>query len=110
MLCYNLGRRYHKVEINKESGMSYRDIGSVSNFDDINDFLGTSDLPFCIMNGLVDTITTEIRLFAFNSTASTHILKVIGIPFTKKIVDERFIPTVTKILWYEKEKAKIIRA
>lgn len=90
LLCYKLGRRYINTEINKESAMFYTAIGSVSNFDDVNDFLETSELPFCIMDGLIDTISNEIRFFVFNSTDSTHTLKVIGIPFTKKIVDERF--------------------
>ena len=90
LLCYKLGRRYHNIETDKDSVMSYKAIGSLSNFDDVNDFLGTSELPFCIMNGLTDKITDEIRIYAFNSTLSTHTLKIIGVPFTKKIVDERF--------------------
>ena len=90
LLCYKLGRRYINTEINKESAMSYMAIGSVSNFDDVNDFLETSELPFCIMDGLIDTISNEIRFFVFNSTAPTHTLKIIGVPFTRKIVDERF--------------------
>ena len=106
LLCYNLGKRYLNTEINKESGMSYRAIGSVSNFDDINDFLGTSELPFCITDGLIDTISNEIRFFVFNSTASTHTLKVIGIPFTKKIVDERFYTNSNKNPLIRKGKGK----
>ncbi len=106
LLCYKLGRRYLKTEINKESTMSYTAIGSVSNFDDVNDFLGTSELPFCIMDGLIDTISNEIRFFVFNSTASTHTLKVIGIPFTKKIVDERFYANSDKNPLVRKGKGK----
>lgn len=106
LLCYKLGRRYLKTEINKESTMSYTAIGSVSNFDDVNDFLGTSELPFCIMDGLIDTISNEIRFFVFNSTASTHTLKVIGIPFTKKIVDERFYTNSDKNPLVRKGKGK----
>ena len=106
LLCYKLGRRYLKTEINKESTMSYTAIGSVSNFDDVNDFLGTSELPFCIMDGLIDTISNEIRFFVFNSTASTHTLKIIGIPFTRKIVDERFYTNSDKNPLVRKGKGK----
>ena len=106
LLCYKLGRRYLKTEINKESTMSYKAIGSVSNFDAVNDFLGTSELPFCIMDGLTDKITDEIRIYAFNSTLSTHTLKIIGIPFTRRIVDERFYTNSDKNPLVRKGKGK----
>lgn len=91
LLCYHLARIYSDVEKTKDYAIYYNVVGSISGFDDVNDFIDTSTIPFSITTGFVDTTSPiGIRIYAFNSTNSTHTLKVIGIPFTRRIVDERF--------------------
>lgn len=97
LLCYNLARIYSDVEKTKDYAIYYEAVGSISVFDDVNDFIDTSTIPFSITNGYVDTTSSRgIRIYALNSTNSTHTLKIIGIPFTRRIVDERFYTTSDK--------------
>lgn len=97
LLCYNLARIYSDVEKTKDYAIYYKAVGSISVFDDVNDFIDTSELPFSITYGYVDTTSSiGIRIYALNSTNSTHTLKVIGIPFTRRIVDERFYTNSNK--------------
>lgn len=97
LLCYFLTRDYFDVEKNKDYSLYYNAVGSISVFDDVNDFIDTSTIPFSITYGYVSpTSPKSIRVYALNSTTSTHTLKVIGIPFTRKIVDERFYTTSVK--------------
>lgn len=97
LLCYNLARIYSDVEKAKDYAIYYDVVGSISGFDDVNDFIDTSTIPFSITTGVVDTTSPSgIRIYAFNSTNSTHTLKVIGIPFTRRIVDERFYTNSNK--------------
>lgn len=97
LLCYNLARIYSDVEKTKDYAIYYEAVGSISVFDDVNDFIDTSELPFSITYGYVDTTSSiGIRIYALNSTNSTHTLKVIGIPFTRRIVDERFYTNSNK--------------
>lgn len=97
LLCYNLARIYSDVEKAKDYAIYYEAVGSISVFDDVNDFIDTSELPFSITYGYVDTASSiGIRIYALNSTNSTHTLKVIGVPFTRRIVDERFYTTSDK--------------
>lgn len=93
LLCYNLARIYSDVEKTKDYAIYYEAVGSISVFDDVNDFIDTSTIPFSITNGYDTTSSRGIRIYALNSTNSTHTLKIIGIPFTRRIVDERFYTT-----------------
>lgn len=89
LLCYTSSKTYN--DGTKTYAIYYDVIGSISGFDDVNDFIDTSELPFSITYGYVDTTSSiGIRIYALNSTNSTHTLKVIGVPFTQRIVDERF--------------------
>ena len=55
LLCYNLAKIYSDVEKTKDYAIYYNVVGSISGFDDVNDFIDTSTIPFSITTGVVDT-------------------------------------------------------
>lgn len=64
----------------------FKAIGSTSKIG--SDDLDTTKSPFCIACGYWKQ-SKEIQVFSFD-TLSTHTLKIIGVPFAVKVVNERF--------------------